>query len=80
MLYPSSESEILKWNITSFVFCEKKQTAFCEWDFDCISNNTKYTLPGISVIKFSDHKISFIQEYRMTHPPYEWQGDELKSE
>lgn len=31
-------------------------------------------------MKFSEYKINFIHEYRMTQPVYDWKGDELKSE
>ena len=78
--WKEAKSKILKWAIISFVFCEKEKTAFCEWDFSCISNNTQYDLPGISVVKFSDEKISFIHEYRMTKAAYQWKGNKLNSD
>lgn len=74
------KSKVTKWDVLSFYFCEKEKTAFVEWDFSCISNDVKYVLPGISVVKFTDQKISFIHEYRMTHQAYEWERDNLKSE
>jgi hypothetical protein len=79
-LWLEAKSTVLKWDILSLSFCEKKQTVFCEWDFACVSNNIKYTLSGISVVRFAEQKIVFIHEYRMTHPVYEWKGEELKSE
>lgn len=79
-LWLEAKSEILKWDILSFSFCEREQIAFCEWDFTCVSNDVKYSFLGISVVKFSDHKIIFIHEYRMTNPGYNWKGDKLKSE
>jgi len=78
-LWVEAKSAISKWDILSFTFNEKEQTAFCEWDFVCISNNTQYALSGISVVKFLNHKINFIHEYRMTKPAYKWK-DALKSE
>jgi len=75
-----AKSTILKWKINSFLYCEEDKTAFCEWDFACISNNIGYDFPGISVVKFSDNKISFIHEYRMTQPAYVWQRNKLESE
>jgi hypothetical protein len=75
-----AKSVVSRWNIDSFTFCEKQQTAFCEWDFACVSNSVGYALPGVSVVKFSGNKIAFIHEYRMTQPAYEWRGDKLKSE
>jgi len=71
-LWLAAKSRISKWDITSF--------SFCEWDFACVSNETHYDLSGISVIKFSAEKISFIHEYRMSHPAYKWEGDRLASE
>lgn len=75
-----SNSKVLNWQINSFYFCEQEQIAFCEWDFFCVSNDVEYTLPGISTIKFSDQKIAFIQEYRMTKIPYKWRKDRLISD
>lgn len=75
-----AKSRIIKWEILSFYFCEKEQTAFVEWNFVCISNNIEYTLPGMSVVKFTEQRIAFIHEYRMTHQAYAWAKDELKSE
>jgi hypothetical protein len=74
-----ANSTVTKWDILSFSFCEKEQTAFCEWEFICLSNHIEYSLPGISVIKFKNNKIAFIHEYRMTRSAYQWNRDELKS-
>lgn len=74
-----AKSYIKKWNILSFYECEKENTVFVEWDFACVSNGTEYTFPGISVIKFSERKICFIQEYRMTRSAYQWKKDKLES-
>lgn len=79
-LWLGAKSNVLKWDILSFCFCKKEQTAFCEWSFTCISNNIKYSFFGMSVIKFSGQKIASIHEYQMTNPTYEWKGDKLKSE
>ena len=79
-LWLGAKSTVTRWDILSFSFCETVKTAFCEWDFACVSNEIEYALPGISVLKFADQKISFIHEYRMTQPAYEWEGKELKSE
>jgi hypothetical protein len=78
-LWLVANSTVLHWDISSFYFCEQQQTAFCEWDFACVSNGVEYALPGISVVKFSGNKIGSIHEYRMTQPAYDWQGDSLKS-
>ncbi|MCC2667089.1 MAG: putative cytosolic protein [Gammaproteobacteria bacterium] len=74
-----ANSRVVEWNILSFSFCEKDQTAFCEFNFACISNDQKYAFPGVSVVKFSDRKIAFIHEYRMTNPAFNWKGDALTS-
>lgn len=79
-LWLAANSSILKWDVISFNFCEKERTAFFEWNFVCISNSVKYSILGISYVKFFDHRISFIHEYRMTRPAYEWKGNELRSE
>ena len=78
-LWLIAKSKVNKWEILSFNFCEENQIAFCEWDFDCISNNKKYVLSGISQVKFTNHKISHIHEYRMTKPEYLWTEDQLNS-
>lgn len=78
--WKAANSKITKWDILSFSFCEQNNTAYAEWDFSCVSNNQTYSFPGISVIKFTEEKISFIHEYRMTHQAYLWQRDTLKSE
>lgn len=76
----AAKSVILKWELNSFYFYSKKHTAFCEWDFQCTSNNAQYTLSGASIIKFRDGKISYIKEYRLIRPPFEWEGNNLISE
>jgi len=37
--WEEAKSKITKWDILSFYFCNKEQTAFCEWDFECVSND-----------------------------------------
>lgn len=76
----AANSTVTQWDIRSFNFCEPQTTAYVEWDFTCISNNVEHTLRGISVIRFSEKKIAFIHEYRMTHLAYPWTKDQLKSE
>jgi ketosteroid isomerase-like protein len=79
-LWLAANSHVKKWDITSFHFCEQQQVAFCEWDFACVSHNEEYALLGISIIKFSDHKINTLHEYRMTHAAYSWKGERLQSD
>jgi hypothetical protein len=79
-LWMDAESHILRWKIESFIFAKKEQTAFCQWDFACISNSTEYAFLGMSIYKFNHNKISFIHEYRMSQPPYRWMGNTLNSD
>ncbi len=74
-----AESLVKKWDIMSYFFQKEKDTAFVEWDFSYLSKGVEHSLPGISVVKFTEQKIALIQEYRMTHKAYAWKGDELKS-
>lgn len=64
------KGKVLRWNITSFYFVEN--TAFFEWDFACNVSGKDHELLGISIVKFSENKISFLHEYRMTKTPYEF--------
>jgi len=61
-------------------FCEKDQVACCEWDFACISSKKEYAFLGASIVKFSEQKISFLNEYRMTKPSYIWDEYNLNSD
>lgn len=48
--------------------------AFSEWTFGCIFDGVLYILAcGISFIKFSDDKIVFMNEYRITRFLYDWE-------
>ncbi|MES2615009.1 MAG: nuclear transport factor 2 family protein [Bdellovibrionota bacterium] len=75
----NANSKIEKWNILSSYYCIEEETVFFEWDFLCHSNGNKYEILGSSIVKFSDKKISFIHEYRMTESTYKWDGSSLKS-
>ncbi|WP_423062418.1 nuclear transport factor 2 family protein [Candidiatus Paracoxiella cheracis] len=76
----AADSKILKWDLTSYYFCHHETTAFIEWEFECISNNTTYPLSGISLIKFLDNKIIHIHEYRMTKAAFDWDRKRLVSD
>lgn len=76
----AANSIVTQWDMLSFYFVEEINTAYIEWNFSCDSRGSQYSFPGISIIKFSNEKIWFIHEYRMTHQPYEWDGDSLRSE
>ncbi|MCD6045888.1 MAG: putative cytosolic protein [Gammaproteobacteria bacterium] len=75
-----ANSKITRWDILSFSFCEDENAVFVEWDFSCISHATEYSFFGLSLVKFTEQKISFIHEYRMTRPAYKWEGAKLDSE
>lgn len=75
--WEKEKGKVLHWDITSFFFIEKENTVFFEWDFSCNVRNTDYHLPGISIVKIVNNKISYIHEYRMTHISYNWKAKEL---
>lgn len=77
-LWITANSKILKWDLTSYYY--EKNAAFTEWNFECISNNTKYFFSGSSVVKFSHNKIKLIHEYRMTKPAFDWDKKSLISD
>lgn len=79
-LWQQANSKISKWDILSFYYYKKGNTAFFEWEFACISNNVSYAFAGISKVKFMNKKITFIHEYRMTKPAYIWNKNKLQSE
>lgn len=64
------KGRVIRWDIASFYFLEKENTAFFEWDFACNVAGKEHKLLGISIAKFSGDKISFLHEYRMTKDPY----------
>lgn len=75
-----AEGKVLRWDMRSFHYCAQDASAFFEWDFVCVANDERYELSGMSLVKFVDSKISFIHEYCMTRPAFEWLGDRLVSE
>ena len=79
-LWIKANSKVIKWDILSMHFCEKDQIAFCEWDFERISSGQEHSFLGASIVKFSEQKISFLNEYRMTTPSYVWDECNLNSE
>ncbi|MBI1984605.1 MAG: nuclear transport factor 2 family protein [Candidatus Wildermuthbacteria bacterium] len=60
------KGRVIRWEITSFYFLGEENTAFFEWDFTCNAAGKGHELLGISLVKFSGGKISFLHEYRMT--------------
>lgn len=79
-LWKKEYGTVIKWDITSFYFIETSTTAFFEWEFVCNVNNKQYELPGISIVKCTDNKISFLHEYRMTKKTFDWNLNKLQSE
>lgn len=71
------KGKVLRWDINSSYLVEKENTAFFEWDFACNVAGKEHKLFGISIVKFSEGKISFLHEYRMTRDPYDWDINKL---
>ena|SRR3990170_976447 len=67
------KGRVLKWEIEEIYFLKNQNIAFFEWLFECIVEDKKHTLPGISVVRFNENKISFIHEYRMSKNAFEWE-------
>ena len=74
------KGKVLKWNIKDIYFLKNQNIAFFEWYFACVVEGKKHVLPGISIVKFKNSKISFIHEYRMTKNAYDWKEDKLMSD
>lgn len=53
-----SEGRVSKWDIKSFYY--DNNTAFFEWDFNCIHKSVSYPIYGSSVVRFHNDKISSI--------------------
>lgn len=79
-LWLQAKSIVTRWDILAFYYDQLDKTAFFQWEFACVSNGQQYSFPGASVIKFNNQKIIFIQEYRMTHPIFNWMREKLISE
>ena len=71
-------AKVVRWDLRSFYFLQKENTAFCEWDFHCVAKKKDYVLMGASLVQFSGDKIKKIHEYCMTHKPYPWVKDTLQ--
>jgi ketosteroid isomerase-like protein len=78
--WTQENGRVIRWIINSFYFLEKENIAFFEWDFACNVAGKDHELFGISIVKLSGDKISFLHEYRMTKAPYEWSAIQLNSE
>lgn len=70
-----SKGVVNRWDITSFYFID--DTVVFEWIFDCIVNEKKYHIEGITIAHFENEKIKYLREYRMTKPSFEWDEKEI---
>lgn len=70
-----SGGKVHRWHITSFYFVD--DVATFEWVFDCVVNKKTYHIEGVSIARFNKNKISYIREYRMTKPSFEWDEREI---
>ena len=43
----AANSKVIRWDISSFYFCELKNTAFAEWDFACTSSFFLFSLKNM---------------------------------
>lgn len=62
--------KVEKWDVKSFIFSEN--LASFEWDFRCIHKEVSYLIYGASFVRFEDHKIASICEYKITVLPEKW--------
>lgn len=74
-MWIESGGKVNQWDIVSFYFVD--DVANFEWIFDCSVNNKTYHIEGISTAHFEDNKISYLREYRMTKPSFEWNEKEI---
>ena len=61
-----------RWDITSFY--ATGEACFFEWIFECTYEGNRSGFEGASIARLTDGKISFLREYTITAPRYEWQG------
>jgi hypothetical protein len=60
-----------RWDITSLSVTD--EVCFFEWFFECTYADNRSGFEGTSLARVSQGKISFLREYAMTAPRYEWQ-------
>lgn len=61
-----------RWDITSFSITD--EVCFFEWFFEYMYAGNRSDFEGASLARVRQGKISFLREYAMTAPRYEWQG------
>lgn len=57
------KKNVTKWDITSYSYSAKNNTAFIEWDFEYKTIDGVFAITGASVIAYSKNSISSITEY-----------------
>lgn len=57
-----NKNTVDRWDIISYY--ETEEASFFEWNFECAVSNEKHKIEGISIVKFSDGRISYIREYK----------------
>ncbi len=65
-------NRVTRWDITSLYIVD--ETCFFEWTFECIYMGDTSGFEGTSIARLQDRKISFLREYAMAAPRYEWKG------
>lgn len=63
--------KVEKWDITNYYKIDNQTSAF-EWVFDCIYENSRHSIEGISLVKFQGDKIKCLREYRTVKPLFDW--------
>ena len=63
-------NQVNHWDITSLYIMN--DACFFEWTFECIYAGNPSTFEGASIAQLQDEKISFLREYAMTSPRYDW--------
>jgi hypothetical protein len=65
-------NEVNRWDVTALYITD--EACFFEWIFECTYAGSRSGFEGASIVRFSDEKITFLKEYAMTAPRYEWKG------
>ncbi len=66
--WKKKRNRVMRWDIKSFYVLQ--DTVLFEWHFQCMVDNMAHAFDGISIVKFSKNKISYIREYKTTAPLY----------
>jgi ketosteroid isomerase-like protein len=63
-------NRITRWDITSMHV--SGSTCWFEWDFECVHEGQLAGFEGASVATLGTRLLSYLREYAMTAPRYEW--------